>query len=890
MEFSKYGSEPYAKLDGVDAGYLRLVVDFGTTSPKGATIRLRNDVEDAAKIQIIADDPNEGPILCEFYAEVSEELSYWMEIPAKITENITGKHNIYVAVMYPGLALFDLTFLKETPGPSWDEQRLADFEATKDFELKSTYSDTWVATDLLGRKLPDHTTVGDHNPDKQVGIFYWTWHSGRNQNINYSVNQRVINSYNGPEEEIKNDFHYVGWSGSGIWNESVYGIYSGYDDWVMRKHMELLSAAGVDGLFFDATNGTNVWTGGYMELAATMHKMHLDGIQTPGMAFMLPFFNMSYNVTDLERIYESMYSIGLYSDTWYYWDGKPVVMGYPNNLLSEAGNDEIKAQHEEILDFFTFRPGQPDYRKGLYQENQWPWLEVYPQHPYGKSEKYGCETVSVGVAMNGNDNGLDAMNGKNIYGRSFTCKDRFTKLSSTSKYYGYNFSEQWERAYELDPEFVFVTGWNEWTAGHYEVWGQNTTGAYPDQYSDEYSRDLEPTKGEFKDTYYYLLVNHVRKFKGVRPTPTASEEKTIDLSAGFDQWEDVGPEFIGYKGGTEPREAYLRQGKTPVTNHTGRNDIVLSKVARDADNLYFYVQTAQELSPYTDKSWMRLLINTDRAYKTGWEGYDYILNRVSPTENTATLEKWVGSETFDWDWETVAQVEYTLSGNEMMIKIPKTLMGITEDSIDIEFKWNDNMQMQGDIMDFYNNGDTAPIGRFNYRYVDEASVKNQVKDEPVDPVSTLPHITSRFVVMALGSNDAYVYGNRTRIDAESEVTAPVIVNDKTMLPVRFLAESLGATVLWDDATQTVKIVGKKRIQLKLGSNQMRVEKNYVTLQSPAVEIENRIYVPLRDIVEALDIACYWFEPGLILCGTPHAYAEIATEDGINRLLKAYKLV
>ncbi len=888
MRFTGYGNETYAVVDRSDIGYLSFAVDFGSESPKGATLRIRNGVDDAAKVQVIADDPVTGPILCEFYAEVAEELDFWQNITSKMHHEITGKHTIYVISQYTNMYLFGLTFHKETPEPSWDEQRLAEFEATKDFTLRDTYSDTWAGNDLLGRKLIDHEKAGDFNPDKQVGLFYWTWHSGRAQNNDYSINQRVVDRYDGPESDIKNDFNYKGWRVSGTWNESIYGIYSGFDHWVMRKHMELLSAAGVDGLFFDATNGTNVWTGGYMELAHTIHQMHLEGSPTPKMAFMLPFFDMSYNVTDLERLYESFYSVGLYSDTWYYWDGKPVVMGYPNNLIREAETDEIKAQHQEILDFFTFRPGQPDYRKGQYQEDQWPWLEVYPQHAYGTSEKYGCETVSVGVAMNGNDGGLDAMNGKDIYGRSFTYKDRFNKLSPTSKYYGYNFIEQWDRAFELNPEFVFVTGWNEWTAGHQEKW-QRTEGAYPDQYSDEYSRDCEPTKGEFKDTYYLLLANKIREFKGVRPTPTASGETTIDLTAGFSQWENVGPEFFGFKGGVETRDAYLRHGKTPVKNETGRNDIILSKVARDAENLYFYVQTAEDLTPHTDESWMRLFINTDRKYKTGWEGYDFILNRVSPTENKAVLEKWNGKYVTDWKFEKVADVDYTYSGNEMMIKIPKSVLGVGE-KVDIEFKWNDNMQLQGDIMDFYVNGDTAPISRYAYRYVDEASVKNQVSDEPVDPATTLPHLTRRFVVMAIDNPYAYVYGQKTPIDTVVEGTAPVIVNDKTLLPVRFLAESIGATVEWDEKTQRITIYGDKRIFLTMNSNIMQVEKEKRTLQTPAMEINGRTYVPLRDIVEALDIGCYWEEPGLIICGPSVGYYELLANGGVPRLLEEFGLL
>ena len=49
------------------------------------------------------------------------------------------------------------------------------------------------------------------------------------------------------------------------------------------------------------------------------------------------------------------------------------------------------------------------------------------------------------------------------------------------------------------------------------------------------------------------------------------------------------------------------------------------------------------------------------------------------------------------------------------LEIPKSILG-AGDMPDFEFKWNDNMQKPGDIMDFYISGDTAPGGRFNYVY------------------------------------------------------------------------------------------------------------------------------------------------------------------------------
>ena len=39
--------------------------------------------------------------------------------------------------------------------------------------------------------------------------------------------------------------------------------------------------------------------------------------------------------------------------------------------------------------------------------------------------------------------------------------------------------------------------------------------------------------------------------------------------------------------------------------------------------------------------------------------------------------------------------------------------------LDFEFKWADNMQDEGNPMDFYVSGDVAPSGRFNYVYIAE---------------------------------------------------------------------------------------------------------------------------------------------------------------------------
>lgn len=57
------------------------------------------------------------------------------------------------------------------------------------------------------------------------------------------------------------------------------------------------------------------------------------------------------------------------------------------------------------------------------------------------------------------------------------------------------------------------------------------------------------------------------------------------------------------------------------------------------------------------------------------------------------------------------------------------------------------------------------------------------------------------IVLQIDSVNAYVDGNQTTLD-----TAPVIVNDRTMVPIRFISEGLGYEVGWNEETREVTIV------------------------------------------------------------------------------------
>jgi hypothetical protein len=558
-------------------------------------------------------------------------------------------------------------------------------------------AETWSLTDAVGRHSPDISNAIEKRERKLVGMFYWTWHVGhmtRYEPINIS---KAIEAY----PEAVNDFNHKVWTRKGRhnWGESLFGYYKSVDRWVLRQHAEMLADAGVDVVFFDATNPPWIWEEAFMALGEVWTEARKDGIRAPDFVFMTPFTPHVESKEMITKLYNEIYASGLFKDLWFLWEGKPLIMGYPDNV-----NDAVKS-------FFTFRPGQGSYLTGSTREDHWGWLENFPQHGFVEDKSGNIEQVTVGVAQNATDFlSPAAMNDTNqVYGRSYTQKEGVNNREGAVNY-GYNFQEQWDRAIELDPELIFVTGWNEWVMGRYEEW-QGTENAFPDQFTQEYSRDIEPMKGGHGDNYYCQLVSNIRRFKGLSKSRIVSGPKNINIDGAFDDWQDVFPIFRDHKNSIAKRDAN-GYGSTRYINETLENDIIQSKVSRDNKNLYFNVSTVSDISVPSDQ-WMMLLIDIDRNKETGWEGYDFVINRTRPVDGKAVLEKCV----LGWKWKAVGKIDFAMRDNQMELKIPKSILNSEVGDRSFEFKWWDNISGQvNDGMDFYINGDTAPSGRFNYVY------------------------------------------------------------------------------------------------------------------------------------------------------------------------------
>jgi len=87
---------------------------------------------------------------------------------------------------------------------------------------------------------------------------------------------------------------------------------------------------------------------------------------------------------------------------------------------------------------------------------------------------------------------------------------------------------------------------------------------------------------------------------------------------------------------------------------------------------------------------------------------------------------------------------------------------------------------------------------------------------------------------------------------------PVIVDGRVLVPLRVIFEALGAPVRWDAATRTITAVkGDTTIQLEIGSPNAYILGEPVALDVPAQIQDGRTLVPLRFVAEALGAAVAW---------------------------------
>lgn len=126
-------------------------------------------------------------------------------------------------------------------------------------------------------------------------------------------------------------------------------------------------------------------------------------------------------------------------------------------------------------------------------------------------------------------------------------------------------------------------------------------------------------------------------------------------------------------------------------------------------------------------------------------------------------------------------------------------------------------------------------------------------------------ILSSAALTAAGASSAFAADDIT-VKLDGNVikfdVAPIIENDRTLVPLRAIFEALGAQVEWDGANETViSAKGNRSCVLQIGNENMFVTTDgnteIKTLDVPAKIVEDRTLIPLRAVSEAYNCTVDW---------------------------------
>lgn len=634
-----------------------------------------------------------------------------------------------------------------------------------------------VAVDALGRSF-NEADVSSSN--KQVGLFYHIWHGSHTPYCTPNITDLLSNDpeilfskdttvcgtvKNGlSSTQVVSPLDHMHY-----WDEPLYGFYSSSDPWIAERHLELLTMSSIDYLCLDLTNlglydedycksqGDN--DSSLMILMDKMVELADQGFDVPKV---FPYFGNNDNCVGNCTKYYNLFFVNennynKYSKIFYrdIRSGKPLLaMGNEKGFYDDLDSN--------IANAFSTRIALFPYSKSSYEtKNNMLWISYkYPQPVEEMNTGTKYMTVSVAQHRCGSMSATypDATYNKHYektrdtwnYG-SLTTK-KITYNSNSGRGYSFNKSAnnpndvkrgtnleyQWATAFDNQNNLdeVMVTGFNEWIATKMadsddlgETFHGETT--FVDQFNLEFSRDIEMTKDNDGDNFVLQNMRNTRAFKSNKAYKNVSNKNTKNIND-ITMWPD-GRTYVDVEGDaiertgkkldgvSELRTNFMRSftdGKSvpgiSYTNFTNRNDISTIQMINDDENLYFRVNCVDRID-IEDPSIPFIGLFNIHGYKANrWNGYNFKLDLNKYKEGKTPLSKIKTNGSFDF--ESVSNVVSILSDNVFICKIPLKDLGITNEDFVIDFKVADSIGDPSNIMNYYIDGDSAPIGRLSYRY------------------------------------------------------------------------------------------------------------------------------------------------------------------------------
>lgn len=600
------------------------------------------------------------------------------------------------------------------------------------------------------------TLSGGADKDKYVGMFYFTLHGQIPRDNIYNVSEITNGGKNNDafyahaEQRPENTAYF--------WGKPVWDYYSQTDPWVVRKQLEMLTMAGVDFLFIDVTNAftnaaMNDNTEALLFVNATylvmdlVHEYAGKGWNVPKLMFYTN--NNGTNGTQnsactqanddiniVKTIYNKFYlrDNGKYDDVWFAPNGKPlIVMTKESRQILAVADEDEEPDNYAVSRYFEFKytiwPNDREEDPADLLANSFPWMEKYFDGNYLKN-RGGVVNVSVAQHMNtirfsdttanygrGYDYTAEAQTHtvENWGNGTHTYTHTAANNKSDRQAEAINYEYLWRQVVNSRDavNMVTLTGWNEWTASTVKLGGKMRL---VDCFNEEYSRDIEPTYGEYKDNTYLQTARNIRDYKFTVPIALTYPAATVDVTDfTAENWKS-GKKYLDFTGEctarsapgwvTDPQSSDYRT----LTDDSNNNDIESVTVLHDDSYVYFRIAAADDIKAAKagrETAWMNILLQTQEGAK----GFDIVVNRTQDGNACSVQRAGANGQYTDVGTATMAQ-----SGKYLQIAVPRAALGLPAGTPRFTFKVCDNVGGDDDILAYYNTGDAAPIGRLAYVY------------------------------------------------------------------------------------------------------------------------------------------------------------------------------
>ena len=155
-------------------------------------------------------------------------------------------------------------------------------------------------------------------------------------------------------------------------------------------------------------------------------------------------------------------------------------------------------------------------------------------------------------------------------------------------------------------------------------------------------------------------------------------------------------------------------------------------------------------------------------------------------------------------------------------------------------------------------------------------------------LAKIPASADDTVILKIGKSQAIAKGEKKAIDSENSDVVPVITAEgRTIVPLRFISENFGANVEWNgDAREITITLGDTVIKMTIDSTSYTVNGEEKTLDAPAQIYNDRTMVPVRAVLESLSKELYWeSENQLVVIGDS---VQNASDEQVTQWIESAK--